>query len=76
MNKIIIILNIFFLILSIGKSSSEIKIKYKIDSEIITNIDIQNERNYLLFLRPELNKLKEPKKKTRAERRKLPDAEL
>lgn len=59
MNKIIIILNIFFLILSIGKSSSEIKIKYKIDSEIITNIDIQNERNYLLFLRPELNKLKE-----------------
>ena len=33
------------------------KIKYKIGEEIITNIDIINEKQYLFFLRPELKNL-------------------
>ena len=40
--------------------SSKIEIKFKIGGEIITNIDIKNEKNYLIFLRPELSSL--PKK--------------
>ncbi len=49
---------IFFLIFFKNSISySQIQIKYKIDEEIITNIDILNERKYLIFLRPSLNKL-------------------
>ncbi len=36
---------------------AQIKIKYKIGEEIITNIDIINEKNYLTFLRPNLKEL-------------------
>ena len=36
----------------------KLKIKYKIGDEIITNIDILNEKNYLIFLRPNLKNLK------------------
>ena len=35
----------------------QILIKYKIGNEIITNFDIDNEKNYLLFLRPSLKNL-------------------
>ena len=38
-------------------SSANIKIKYKIGDEIVTNFDIINERNYLVFLRPNLSRL-------------------
>ena len=38
-------------------SSANIKIKYKICDEIVTNFDIINERNYLVFLRPNLSRL-------------------
>ena len=49
---------IFFIIFFKNSISySQIQIKYKIDEEIITNIDILNERKYLIFLRPSLNKL-------------------
>ena len=49
---------IFFLIFFKNSISySQIQIKYKIDEEIITNVDILNERKYLIFLRPSLNKL-------------------
>ena len=49
---------IFFLIFFKNSISySKIQIKYKIDEEIITNVDILNERKYLIFLRPSLNKL-------------------
>tara|TARA_B100001027_G_scaffold94143_1_gene64598 strand:+ start:2645 stop:3511 length:867 start_codon:yes stop_codon:yes gene_type:complete len=34
-----------------------IEIKYKIGEQIITNIDIINEKNYLMFLRPDLKNL-------------------
>lgn len=49
---------IFFLIFFKNSISySQIQIKYKIDEEIITNVDILNEGKYLIFLRPSLNKL-------------------
>ena len=37
--------------------SNEIKIIAKIDNELITNIDIENEKKYLLLLNENLNKL-------------------
>ncbi len=37
--------------------SNEIKIIVKIDNELITNIDIENEKKYLLLLNENLNKL-------------------
>tara|TARA_Y100001958_G_C21213293_1_gene538820 strand:+ start:13 stop:315 length:303 start_codon:yes stop_codon:yes gene_type:complete len=53
--KLIILSLIIFLIKSTVQA--QIKIKYKIGDEIITNIDIINERQYLIFLRPELKNL-------------------
>ena len=38
---------------------SKIEIKYKIDNEIITNLDILEEKKYLIFLRPNLKNLSE-----------------
>ena len=38
-------------------NSEEIKIKVKIQNEIITNIDIENEKKYLIFLNPKLEEL-------------------
>ena len=56
--KNINLLIFFFIALSISFNSySQIKIKYKIGEEIVTNVDILNEKNYLIFLRPELKKL-------------------
>ena len=54
--------NIFYLLFFIfctTFSSANINIKYKIGDEIITNYDIINEKNYLVFLRPNLSKLSE-----------------
>mgnify|MGYP001420125552 FL=1 len=50
---------IFFYILLFASYSygSQIKIIYKIDDEIITNLDILEEKNYLIFLRPKLKSL-------------------
>jgi len=48
---------IFFIVVIGNDLSAKIKIKYKIGEEIITNIDIENEKNYLSFLRPNLRKL-------------------
>ena len=36
---------------------SEVQIKYKIDDKIVTNVDILEEKKYLIFLRPNLQKL-------------------
>ena len=53
----------FFLILLIifnldgFAKSSQIEIKVKIQNEIITNIDIENEKNYLIFFNPKLIEL-------------------
>ena len=38
---------------------ADIKIKFKVGEDIITNIDILNEKNYLIFFRPDLSKLNE-----------------
>ena len=54
MFKFSIIIYFFLIFLNISASYSKIQIKYKIGNEIITNIDIVNERNYLIFLRPNL----------------------
>ena len=57
LNKILFIL--LLLLLSTSYSKSNIKIKYKIGDEIITNFDILDEKKYLIFLRPNLSKLPE-----------------
>ena len=51
---------IFFIILFSNKLyalNNEVVIKFKIGREIITNLDIKNEKNYLIFLRPKLSSL-------------------
>jgi len=50
------IIIIFFCLFNIT-NSNEVKIKVKIDNEIITNVDIVNEKNYLIFLNPVLIEL-------------------
>ena len=53
--KLIFLIIILFL-LSL-KSYAEVRIIYKIDDKIITNLDILEERKYVLFLRPNLAQL-------------------
>ena len=58
MNKFLIII-FFICFISEIEAKATIQIKYKVGDEIITNTDIQNEKKYLIFLRPELNNLSE-----------------
>ena len=55
--KIIFGILIFFLLLNFKTVNSEIFIKAKVNNQIITNIDVKNERNYLLALNPSLRNL-------------------
>ena len=57
MIKIVFIISIFFFILFPNSSNAKIEIKYKIGNEVITNIDIENESKYLIFLRSNLKNL-------------------
>lgn len=57
MNKIIVITKILLILILVNVCIADIKIKYKIGNEIITNLDIEYEQRYLVFLRPELEKL-------------------
>ncbi len=58
MNKIkYILFFLFFLLLNLNVNANSIKIIVKVDNEIITNIDIKNEKKYLLFLNPKLDQL-------------------
>ena len=41
--------------------ANSIKIIVKIQNEIITNIDIENEKKYLFFLNPKLDQLNKSK---------------
>ena len=61
--KKIIFFSIFILIISNNLALSKIKteILFKINDSIVTNIDIENEKNFLLFLNPNLNNLSEQK---------------
>ena len=55
------IIIIFFLIFSYTTktfSNDNIKIKIKINNEIVTNFDLKKEKNYLIALNPNLKKLK------------------
>ena len=54
--KLFIFLNIFFLLIN-NSFSFENKIILKIDNEIITVIDIENEKNYLIALNPNIKNL-------------------
>ena len=58
MNFVYSFLLLFFICLNTYTISSEIKIKYLVDDEIITNFDIEDEKNYLLFINPNLKELK------------------
>ena len=55
-NILIIIISIFFCF-KFSVVNSEIFIKAKIDNQILTNYDINNEKNYLLALNPNLRNL-------------------
>ena len=53
LKNLINIIIIFFCLLSFSEAN-ELKIKVKINNEIITNIDIENEKKYLLLLNDKL----------------------
>lgn len=55
--KLRLLLNIILLFFINEFSYAEFKIKYKVGEEIITNYDIQIEKNYLIFLRPNLKNI-------------------
>ena len=62
--KIIFLLLIFLFNV---KFNTDIEIKFKVDNQIITNFDIFDEVNYLIFIRPELSKLKKKELENLAE---------
>ena len=58
MNKLKLTLISFVIIIFSNNSfSSSVNIKVVVQNEIITNLDIKNEKKYLLFLNPRLKKL-------------------
>ncbi len=57
--KIVFWITLVILILNFKVSNSKIFIKAKVNNQIITNIDVKNERNYLLALNPNLRNLSE-----------------
>ena len=59
-NKIKLFIFILLLLIFNNKlvfSKNEIKILLKIDNEIITNIDVENEKKYLIALNNKLNEI-------------------
>ena len=58
-NKKYIIFTLLILLTSLSIASAKInsKILFKISDEIITNIDLENEKKFLIFLNPNLNNL-------------------
>jgi len=61
MNKIIFYLFLFFIIPTFGLSKT-IEIIVKVNQEIVTNYDIQQEIKYLKFLNPNLNEITDKKR--------------
>ena len=58
--KVIRILTLVFCTLNLNffaLAAVDTKILYKINNQIITNIDLENEKKFLLFLNPNLNNL-------------------
>ena len=59
MNKFkITVISIIILISSFNLQAKSIQIIVKVQNDIITNIDIENEIKYLIFLNPKLKELK------------------
>ena len=54
---LVILLNIFLISTNLI-ASQKIQILYKIDNTLVTNVDINNELNYLVSLNTELKSLK------------------
>tara|TARA_Y100000590_G_scaffold93107_1_gene105435 strand:+ start:5564 stop:6496 length:933 start_codon:yes stop_codon:yes gene_type:complete len=61
MKKIFIFYIIFILLIITNTFSQEIYIKLKINNQIITNIDIDNEKKYLAFFNPDVKQIPEDK---------------
>ena len=61
MEKIKLIIICFSFFLNLSAQCDVIEIRVKIQDEIITNLDIESEVNYLTFLNPELKNLDEEK---------------
>ena len=59
MRKVFILVILSIIPWHLCQANSKIEIKYKVGDEIVTNLDILDERKYLVFLRPNLNGLKE-----------------
>ena len=57
MRKLILINLIILICTFVNSFANTIKIKVKISDKIITNIDIENEKKYLIFLNPKLEEL-------------------
>ena len=57
--KLVIYFTLVFLIFNFKSANSKIFIKAKVNNQIITNIDVKNEKNYLLALNPNLRNLSE-----------------
>ena len=57
-NRKIIIILVLFISFSKNLNALENKIIFKLDNTIITSIDIENEKNYLITLNPKLKNLK------------------
>ena len=57
--KLAICFTLVFLIFNFKSANSKIFIKAKVNNQIITNIDVKNEKNYLLALNPNLRNLSE-----------------
>ena len=61
MKKIIIIIIFFSFFFNFSANSDVVEIKVKVQDEVITNLDIENEINYLTFLNPKLKNLDKEK---------------
>ncbi len=57
--KLVICFTLVFLIFNFKSVNSKIFIKAKVNNQIITNIDVKNEKNYLQALNPNLRNLSE-----------------
>ena len=59
--RLIYILVFFFLFINTSITENNVFIEVKFDNEAITNIDILNEKNYLIALNNNLNQLSKKK---------------
>ena len=59
LKKIFFLLTIYFSFINSSFSNIDLKIVLKINNEIVTTYDIEQEKNYLLALNPKLRKIDE-----------------